>query len=163
LGHNFVDPVPADDNPAGAEAGGSLAIAALASKSLVSTVLPGAFCNEPVQYVEYVSRLVPRASRSINKRVRADDASASTSITKKPRQPGTLPGTQVVGSMLLGEHISLFYLFCCLFACITEYFLSSQMVLWLSCFRARRMRKMMRPSILVGELSLYFCFLAVIF
>jgi hypothetical protein len=109
-----------------------------------------------------VARLVPRAPRSINKRARADDASASASVTKKPRQPGTLPGTQVVGSMLLGEHTGLFYPFCCLFACITEYFLSSQMVLWLSCLRARRMRKMMRPSLLVSELSLYFCFLVVI-
>jgi hypothetical protein len=36
------------------------------------------------------------------------------------------------------------------------------MVLWLSYLRARRMRKMMRPSILIGELLLYFCFLAVI-
>jgi hypothetical protein len=57
-----------------------------------------------------VSHLVPRAPRSINKRARVDNASASASVTKKSRQPGTLPGTQVVGSMLLGEHISLFYL-----------------------------------------------------
>jgi hypothetical protein len=109
-----------------------------------------------------VAHLVPRAPRYINKRAQADDASASASVTKKPHQPSTLPGTQVVGSMLLGEHISLFYPFCCLFACITEYFLSSQMVLWLSCLRARRMRKLMQPSLLVGELSLYSCFLAVI-
>jgi hypothetical protein len=72
-----------------------------------------------------VPRLVPRAPHSINKRARADDASASTSVTKKPHQPGTLPGTQVVGSMLLGEHVSLFYHLCCLFACITKYFLFS--------------------------------------
>jgi hypothetical protein len=142
--------------------GGSLAVAALASKSLVSTVLPGASCNQSVQYVEYVSRLVPRAPLSINKRARADDASASASVTKKPRQPGTLLGTQVVSSMLLSEHINLFYSTCCLFTCITEYFLFSQMVLWLSCLRARRMRKKMRPSTLVGELSLYVCFLAII-
>jgi hypothetical protein len=109
-----------------------------------------------------VPRLVLRAPRSINKRAWADNASASASVTKKPCQPGTLSGTQVVGNMLLGEHIRLFYPFCCLFTCITEYFLSSQMVLWLSYLRARRMRKMMRPSILIGELLLYFCFLAVI-
>jgi hypothetical protein len=107
-------------------------------------------------------RLVLRAPRSINKRARADDASTSVSITKKPCQPGTLLGTQVVGSTLLGEHISLFSPLYCLFVCITEYFLFSQMVLWLSCLRARRMRKMMQPSILVGELSLYFCFLTTI-
>jgi hypothetical protein len=109
LGCNFVDPVPTDDNLAGEEAGGSLAVAALASKSLVSTVLPGASCNESVQYVEYVSCLVPRAPRSINKRAWVDDASTSASVTKKPCQPGTLSGTQVVGSMLLGEYINLFY------------------------------------------------------
>jgi hypothetical protein len=85
-----------------------MVIAAPASKSLLSIVLPGASCNEPVQYVEYVARLVPRAPRSIHKRARADDASASASVTKKPPQPGTLSGTQVVCSMLLGEHISLF-------------------------------------------------------
>jgi hypothetical protein len=123
LERNFVDPVPADDNQAGEEARGSLAVAALASKSLVSIVLPGAFCNEPVQYVEYVSRLVTRAPRSINKRVRADDASASASITKKPHQPGTLLCTQVVGSMLLGEHISLF-LSLLLFVCVHNRVLS---------------------------------------
>jgi hypothetical protein len=93
--------------------------------------------------VEYVSCLVPRAPRSINKRAQADDASASVSVTKKPHQPGTLPGTQVIGSMLLGEHISLFYPLHCLFACITEYFLFSRMVLWLSCLRVRRMKKEM--------------------
>jgi hypothetical protein len=108
-----------------------------------------------------VPRPVPRAPRSINKRAQADDAFASASATKKPHQPCTLPGTQVIGSMLLGEHISLFYPLCCLFACITEYFLFSQMVMWLSCSRARMMR-MMQPSSLAGELLLYFCFLAVI-
>jgi hypothetical protein len=95
LGHTFVDPIPADVNLAGEEAGGSLAVAAPTSKSLLSTVLLGASCNESVQYVEYVSRLVPRAPRSINKRARADDASASASVTKKPRQPGTLLGLKL--------------------------------------------------------------------
>jgi hypothetical protein len=55
-----------------------------------------------------VARLVPRAPCSIHKRAQADDASTSASVTKKPHQLGTLPGTQVVCSMLLGEHISLF-------------------------------------------------------
>jgi hypothetical protein len=114
LRRNFVDLVPADDNLAGEQARECLVVAAPASKSLVSTVLPSASCNESVQYVEYVSRLVPRAPRSINKRVRADDASASASVTKKPHQPCTLLGTQVVGSMLLGEHISLLYPLVCL-------------------------------------------------
>jgi hypothetical protein len=59
MGCNFVDPISTDDNTAGEEAGASLAIATSASKSLVFTVLPGASCNEPVQYVEYVPRPVP--------------------------------------------------------------------------------------------------------
>jgi hypothetical protein len=103
--------VPTDDNPAGDGAGANLAIVVPASKSLVLTVLPGASCNKLVQYVEYVPRLVARAPRSINKRTRVDDASASASATKKPHQPGTLLGTQVVGSMLLGEHTSFFISF----------------------------------------------------
>jgi hypothetical protein len=125
LGRNFVDPVLTDDNPAREGAEASLAVAVPASKSLVPIVLPGASCNELVSYVEYVSCLVPQAPRSINKRTWADDASASAPATKKPRQPGTLLGTQVVGSMLLGEHIYLFYPLCCLFVCITEYFIFS--------------------------------------
>jgi hypothetical protein len=86
-------------------------------------VLPSASCNELVQYVEYVPHLVPRAPRSINKRTWADDASASVSATKKPRQPDTLLGTQVIGSMLLGEHISLFYPLL-LFVCVHNRVLS---------------------------------------
>jgi hypothetical protein len=125
LGRNFVDLVLADDNLAVEEARGSMVVATLASKSVVFTVLPGASCNEPVQYVQYVARLVPQAPRSIHKRARVDDASSSASVTKKPRQLGTLLGTQVVYSILLGEHISLFYLLCCLFSCITNYFLFS--------------------------------------
>jgi hypothetical protein len=72
-----------------------------------------------------VPRLVLQDPHSVNKRVGVDDASASASATKKPHQLGTLLGTPVIGSMLLGEHISLFYPFCCLFMCIIEYFLSS--------------------------------------
>jgi hypothetical protein len=137
LERNFVDPIHVGDNLAGEEVGGSLTIATPASKSLVSTVLPGASCNKSVQYIEYVSCLVPQAPRSINKKAWVDDASAGASVTKKPRQPSTLPSTQVVGSMFLGEHIGLFYPPCYLFACITEYFLFSHMVLWLSCLRVR--------------------------
>jgi hypothetical protein len=79
------------------------------SKSLVFTILSGASCNELVQYVEYVPRLVTRAPRSTNKRVRADDASASASTTKKPCPPSTRLGTQVIGIMLLGEHVNVPY------------------------------------------------------
>jgi hypothetical protein len=134
----------------------------LISKSQATIILPGVSYAELDPYVEYVPHSVPRASRSTSKRAWADDASASVSSTKKPRQSGTLPSTQVVGSMLLGEHISMFCPIYCLFAYLIEYFLPYQMVLWLRCLRVRRMRMMMRPSTHVGKLSLYFCFLAII-
>ena len=37
---------------------------------------------------------------------RADCSSSGLSATKKPRQSSTRPGTQVLGSMLLGERIN---------------------------------------------------------
>jgi hypothetical protein len=79
------------------------------SKSLVVTILPGASCNEIIQYVEYVPCPVPRAPRSTNKRVWVDDASASASATKKPSPLSTSPGTQVIGIMLLGESVNVPY------------------------------------------------------
>ena len=38
-------------------------------------------------------------------------SSSGLSTTKKSRQSSTHPGTQVVGSVLLGEHINMFCLF----------------------------------------------------
>jgi hypothetical protein len=80
------------------------------SKSQATIVLPDASIAETVPYVEYVPRLVPRAPRS-GKRTRVDDASAGSSSIKKSRQPSTRPGTQVVGSMLLGEYFEIFVIF----------------------------------------------------
>jgi hypothetical protein len=94
-----------------------------------TTILPGASVTEPNPYVEYVPRPVPRAPRSVSKRARAGDAFTGVSITKKPCQSSTHLGTQVVGSMLLGEHFNILYLLCCLFMSLTKYFLFSQMVL----------------------------------
>jgi hypothetical protein len=111
LGHNFVDPIPTDDNPAGVKVRENLAGASSTSKSQATTFLPSASIAETVLYVEYVSRLVPRAPRSVSKRTRADDASTGVSATKKPRQSSTRPGTQVVGSMLLGKHFNIFVFF----------------------------------------------------
>jgi hypothetical protein len=54
----------------------------------------------------------------------ADDTSTSVSATKKPCHPSTHPGTQVTGSILLGEHINILRLHWCLFAFLTEYFFS---------------------------------------
>jgi hypothetical protein len=103
LGHNFVDLIPTDDNPTGVKVRENLAGASSTSKSRANTIPPGASVAELVPYVEYVRHPVPRAPRSVSKRVRVDDASAGVSITKKPRQLSTRPGTQVIGSMLLGE------------------------------------------------------------
>jgi hypothetical protein len=162
LGHDFDDPVPTDDNPSRVEVGENLARASSTSKFQATAILPGVSSIILDPYVEYVPFPVPRAPRSVSKRARADDAFAGVFATKKPRQLSTHLGTQVVGSMLLGEHINMFCHICCLFVSLTEYFLLSQMVLWLSCSRMRRMRMMMRPSTHVGELSLYFGFLAII-
>jgi hypothetical protein len=162
LGRNFVDPIPTNDNPARVEVGENLAGASSTSKFQAITIIPGVSSAVLDPYVEYVPRPVPRAPRSVSKRARVDGASAGVSATKKPHQSSTHLGTQVVGSMLLGEHINMFCLICCLSVSLTEYFLLSQMVLWLSCLRVRRMRMMMRSSTHIGELSLYFCFIAII-
>ena len=42
---------------------------------------------------------------------RADFSSSGLPATKKSRQSSTRPGTQVIGSVLLGEHINMFCLF----------------------------------------------------
>jgi hypothetical protein len=110
LGQNFIDLIPADDNPSRVKVGESLAGASPTSKSQVTTILPGASITKTVPYVECVPRPVPRAPRS-SKRTRADDASTGVSSTKKPRQSITHSGTQVVGSMLLGEHFNIFVFF----------------------------------------------------
>jgi hypothetical protein len=46
------------------------------------------------------------------------------SAIKKPYYPSTYPGTQVTGSMLLGEGINILCLSWCLFVSLTEYFFS---------------------------------------
>jgi hypothetical protein len=116
LGQNFIDLIPVDDPPSGAKTMENLAGASSTSKSQATTILPSASIAKTVPYVEYVPRPVPRAPRS-NKRTRVDDVSAESSSIKKPRQPSTRPGTQVVGSMLLGEHFKNFVVFvvcsCC--------------------------------------------------
>ena len=94
---------------------GSLARASLTSKSQTAIMLPGVSSANPDVYVEYVPRSVPRAPRSVGKRGRSDCSSSSLSATKKPRQSSTRPGTQVIGSMLLGEHINML---CLLVVCL---------------------------------------------
>ena len=78
MGHNFIDPIPLDDRPAMVEIGESLAGASLTSKFQTTMMFPGVSSAVFDVYVEYVPRLVPRAPHH--------------------------PGSQVLGSMLLGEH-----------------------------------------------------------
>jgi hypothetical protein len=111
LGRNFIDSIPTDDNPAGVKVGENLVGASSTSKSQATTILSGVSSAKLDPYIEYVPHPVPQAPRSTSKRAWADDASASVSSTKKPRQSGTRPGTQVVGSMLLGEHFNIFVFF----------------------------------------------------
>ena len=110
MGCNFANPIPLDDFPANVEAGGSLAGASLTSKFQITMMLPGVSSAFSDVYEEYVPRLVPRGPRTFGKRGRADSSSA-LSTAKKSRQSSTRPGTPVVGSVLLGEHINMFCLF----------------------------------------------------
>ena len=89
----------------------SLAGASLTSKFQTTMMFPGVSSAILDVYVEYVPRLVPRAPRSVGKRGRVNCSSSSLPATKKSRQSSTRPGTQVIGSVLLGEHINLFCLF----------------------------------------------------
>ena len=99
MGRNFADPIPLDDLPAIVEARGSLAGASLTSKSQTTMMLPGVSSTFSNVYEEYV----PRPFR---KRGRVDSSSSAPSAAKKSRQSSTHPGTPVVASMLLGEHIN---------------------------------------------------------
>ena len=91
--------------------GDSLARASLTSMFQTTTMFPGVSSMVFDVYVEYVPRLVPRAPRSVGKRGRAESSSSGLPAAKKSRQSSTRPGTPVVGSVLLGEHINMFCLF----------------------------------------------------
>jgi len=115
LRHNFADLIPLDDLPAVVNTRENLAGASLTSKFQTTTIFPGVSSAILDVYVEYVPRPVPRAPCSVGKRGRADCSSFGLYATKKPRQTSTHPGTQVLGSMLLGEHINTL---CLLFVCL---------------------------------------------
>ena len=85
------------------ETGESLAGASLTSKFQTTTMFPGVSSAVLDAYVEYVPHSVPRAPRSVGKRGQADCSSSGLSATKKSRQSSTRPGTQVIGSVLLGD------------------------------------------------------------
>ena len=92
------------------ETGDSLAGASLTSKFQTTTMFSGVSSAVSDVYVEYVPRPVPRAPHTVGKRGRADSSSA-LSAAKKSRQSSTRPGTPVVASMLLGEHINTLFPF----------------------------------------------------
>ena len=87
------------------ELGENLAGASLTSKFQTTMMFPGVSSAFLDTYVEYVPCPVPRAPCSVGKRGRVD-CSSGLSAAKKPRQSSTHPGTQVIGSMLLGEYIN---------------------------------------------------------
>ena len=107
MGRNFADPISLDDFPTNVEAGGSLVRASLTSKFQTTTIFPGVSSANLHVYAEYVPRLVPWAPRTFGKRGQADSSSSAPSAAKKSHQSSTRPGTLVVASMLLGEHINM--------------------------------------------------------
>ena len=86
--------------------GEDLAGASIISKFQITTSFPGVSSGVVDVYEEYVPRPVPRGPHSVSKRGRANGSSSSLPASKKSRQPSTRPGTLVVASMLLGEHIN---------------------------------------------------------
>ena len=96
------------------ETGDSLAGASLTSKFQTTIMFPSVSFAVSDVYVEYVPCPVPRGPRSVGKRGRAEGSSSGLSVAKKSRQSSTHPGTLVVGSMLLGEHINMLCLLVCL-------------------------------------------------
>ena len=111
MGHNFADPIPLDDLPAVVNTGENLAGVSLTSKFQTTMIFPSVSSVNLDVYAEYV----PRAPHTVGKRGRATGPSSGLPGTKKPRQTSTCPGTQVLGSMLLGEHINTL---CLLFVCL---------------------------------------------
>jgi len=108
LGRNFVDPIPLDVLPTMVNTRENLAGASVTSKFQITTVFPGVSSGFVDVYEEYVSHLVPRGPHSVPKRGRVDGSSSGLPASKKSHQPSTHPGTPVIGSVLLGEHINMF-------------------------------------------------------
>jgi len=108
LGRNFVDLIPLDVLPAMVSTGENLAGSSVTSKFQITTVFPRVSSGFVDVYEEYVPHPVPRGPHSVPKRGRVDGSSSGLPASKKSRQPSTHPGTPVIGSVLLGEHINMF-------------------------------------------------------
>ena len=115
MGRNFANPIPLDDLPAVVNTRENLAGASLISKFQTTMIFPDVSSANLDVYVEYVPHPVPRGPHFVGTRGRAVSSSSGLPGTKKPRQTSTRPGTQVLGSMLLGEHINTL---CLLFICL---------------------------------------------
>ena len=94
--------------PAVVNTGENLAGASVTSKFSITTVFPRVSSGVVDVYEEYVPRPLPRGPRSVPKRGQADGSSSGLPTSKKSRQPSTHPGTPVICSVLLGEHINMF-------------------------------------------------------
>ena len=88
--------------------GENLAGASVISKFQITIAFPRVSSGVVDVYEEYVPRLVPRGPHSVSKRGRADGSSSGLPVSEKSRQSSTHPGTPVIGSVLLGEHINMF-------------------------------------------------------
>ena len=108
-------PIPLDVLPAVVNTGENLVGASITSKFPITTVFPRVSSGVVDIYEEYVTRPVPRGPRSVSKRGRTDGSSSGLPASKKSRKPSTRPGTPVVASMLLGEHINILCPFVFLF------------------------------------------------
>jgi hypothetical protein len=111
--------------------------------SSTAVILPSVSVGEPdLMHLEYMPRIVPWSTQTSSKRARMDDSSTSASDSKKPR----LSSAQIIGSMLLGEHIVVLspFFFLCLISLVV------QMVLLWSFSKVRR-KMIVQPLSLVGE------------
>ena len=85
-----------------------------------------------------------------------DGSSSGLPASKKSHKPSTLPGTPVVASMLLGEHILYSLSLCFLVFILNQILLFFfQRVLWWPWLRPRGKRMMKYPSSCGGELFSY--------
>ena len=91
--------------------GEDLAGASVIGKFQITTSFPRVSSGVVDVYEEYVPRPIPRGPCSVSKRGRADGSSSGLPASKKSRQPSTHPGTPVIASMLLGEHINTLFPF----------------------------------------------------
>jgi hypothetical protein len=105
LGRAYKD-VPEVSSLVGTVGRGSRGIVAGTGESDAVAFITG-FSKDGSQYVDYVPRPMPRGTQNSIKRGPVDSSSTSAPASKKPRQSGV----PIIGSMLVGEHIIVFFSF----------------------------------------------------